>query len=153
MSASADSEGVDPNLTPLLDLVLQLIMFFMITVNFIKVDQFDESIRLPVATNATPLDATAEAFIFLNLNPEGKLVGALTNFSLDTPEKLRVHLVREKTDLERVGQHRGNKGPTKVVVVLRADKDVRYSRVWEVLDSCKRAGFIHWQMRVMTRAT
>jgi hypothetical protein len=29
---------------------------------------------------------------------------------------------------------------------------VRYSRMWEVLDSCKRAGFIHWQLRVMTRA-
>ena len=40
MSASVD-ETLDVNLTPLLDLVLQLIMFFMITVNFVRVDQFD----------------------------------------------------------------------------------------------------------------
>ena len=54
MSASVGSEGADPNLTPLLDLVLQLIMFFMITVNFVRTDQFDDAIKLPVATSAMP---------------------------------------------------------------------------------------------------
>ena len=149
---SASAEGTDPNLTPLLDVVLQLIMFFMITVNFIRVDQFDDSVRLPVAQNATPLDNTAEEFIFLNLDSKGQLVGTLSNFSLDTPGKLSAHLNRERTDLERLAQAKGTKGPPKVVVVLRADKEVRYSKVWEVLDSCKKAGFVHWQLRVMTRA-
>jgi biopolymer transport protein ExbD len=147
--AASSGDGCDPNLTPLLDLVLQLVMFFMITVNFIRVDQFDESIRLPVATNATPLDNTAEEFIFLNLNPKGELVGALVNTQLDTPGKLGAYLTQERKDRERVAERKGNKTP-KVVVVLRADKDVRYERVWEVLDLCKRSGFIHWQMRVMT---
>ena len=36
MSASAEGNETDPNLTPLLDVVLQLIMFFMITVNFVR---------------------------------------------------------------------------------------------------------------------
>jgi len=152
MSASVDGGGADPNLTPLLDLVLQLIMFFMITVNFIRVDQFDDSVRLPVAQNATPLDNTAEEFIFLNLDSKGQLVGTLSNMSLDTPGKLSAQLNRERTDLERLSREKGTKGPPKVVVVLRADKDVRYSKVWEVLDSCKKAGFVHWQLRVMTRA-
>src|SRR5215471_7066258 len=99
MSGSVDSEGADPNLTPLLDLVLQLIMFFMITVNFIRVDQFDDSVKLPVAQNAAPLDNTAEEYIFLNLDSKGTLVGALANFSLDTPGKLFAHLTRERGDL------------------------------------------------------
>jgi biopolymer transport protein ExbD len=148
--ASMNSEGCDPNLTPLLDLVLQLIMFFMITVNFIRVDQFDESIHLPVATKATAIEPTAEEYVFLNLNPKGELVGALSNSNLDTPGKLQAYLQQERRDLERVGAARGKTGPIKVVVILRADKDVRYGRMWEVLDSCKRAGFIHWQLRVMT---
>src|SRR5437660_1202894 len=67
MSASVDSEGIDVNLTPLLDLVLQLIMFFLITVNFVRVDQFDDAISLPVASQAVPLDNTAEDWVFLNL--------------------------------------------------------------------------------------
>src|SRR5580693_1110162 len=99
MSASVDSEGVDVNLTPLLDLVLQLIMFFMITVNFVRVDQFDDAIRLPVATTALPMDATAEDWVFLNLDSTGKLVGTLSTFALDTPEKIKVHLMQEKAGL------------------------------------------------------
>src|ERR1700693_2171357 len=100
MSASVGGEGPDPNLTPLLDLVLQLIMFFMITVNFVRVDQFDDSISLPLASNAIPLDNTAEDWIFLNLDSGGRLVGTLSTLSLDTPEKLKVHLMREKESLE-----------------------------------------------------
>ena len=150
--ASMSNEGCDPNLTPLLDLVLQLIMFFMITVNFIRVDQFDDAIHLPVATNAVPVENTAEEYVFLNLNPKGELVGGLANAQLDTPGKLQAYLNQERKDLERVGAAKGHAGPIKVVVILRADKDVRYERMWEVLDSCKRAGFIHWQLRVMTAA-
>ncbi|MEI7684288.1 MAG: biopolymer transporter ExbD [Planctomycetota bacterium] len=152
MSGNVGGEGCDVNLTPLLDLVLQLIMFFMITVNFVRVDQFDDAIHLPVSTNATPLDNTADEYIFLNLDGEGKLVGSLANFTLDTPGKLRTHLFREKQDLERIASKKGLPGPTKVVVVLRADQNVRYSKVWEVLESCKNATFIHWQLRVMTKA-
>jgi len=151
MSASAGAEGTDPNLTPLLDVVLQLIMFFMITVNFVRVDQFSDEIVLPVAQNATPLDNTAEEFLFLNLNKEGKLVGTLSNFPLDTPGKMKVFLSREKVELERTARDKGNKGPIKIVIVLRADQNTRYSEVWKVLDSCKQAGFVHWQLRVMTR--
>src|SRR6266436_4402992 len=152
MSGNVGGDACDVNLTPLLDLVLQLIMFFMITVNFVRVDQFDDAIKLPVASNSTPLDNKAEEYIFLNLNRGGELVGSLANLTLDTPGKLKVHLSREKESLELAAKGRGNKGP-KVVVVLRADQNVRYSKVWEVLDTCRQAGFIHWQLRVMTRAS
>jgi biopolymer transport protein ExbD len=153
MAASAGSEGADPNLTPLLDLVLQLIMFFMITVNFVRVDQFDDSIRLPVASSAVPLDRTAEDWIFLNLDTNGKLVGTLSSFTLDTPEKIKLHLTREKETIERNARAQGKTGDIKIVIVLRADKDCRYNDVWRVLDSCQRAGFKYWQWRVMTQAT
>jgi len=150
MSASVGSEGSDPNLTPLLDLVLQLIMFFMITINFVRVDQFDDSIKLPVASSAMALDSTAEDWIFLNLDSSGKLVGTLGNFVLDTPQKIKVHLMQEKDNLERSAKARGKTGETKVFIILRADKDCKYADVWKVLDSCQQAGFKYWQMRAMT---
>ena len=157
MSTSAEtSDAADPNLVPLLDVVLQLIMFFMITVTFVRVAQFDDSIALPVAQAAVPLDNTAEEWIFLNLDQKGNLVGALASFTLDTPGKLTAYLTREKNDLQRVWQLK-NPGRNadrdfKVAVVLRADKNCRYSKVWEVLDSCQRAGYRRWQLRVMTRS-
>ena len=154
MSADLESaDAADPNLVPLLDVVLQLIMFFMITVNFVRVDQFDDAIKLPVAQAAVPLDNTAEEWIFLNLNADGKLIGTLSNFALDTPQKLSAHLIREQADLKRIWQAknpgRNAEREFKAVVVLRADQNCRYSKVWEVLDSCQRAGFRRWQMRVM----
>jgi biopolymer transport protein ExbD len=151
MSASVGNEEIDINLTPLLDLVLQLIMFFMITVNFVRVDQFDERITLPVAQSAVPLDNTAEDWVFLNLDAQGQLVGALDGQGLDTPEKLKAFLVKEKESLEHVARAKGKQGEIKIVVVLRAHKDCRYRDVWQVVDSCQRAGFRRWQLRVMTK--
>jgi biopolymer transport protein ExbD len=150
---ATSSDDIEINLTPLLDLVLQLIMFFMVTVNFVHADQFDESVHLPVAESAVPLEATAEKWVFLNLDGKGKLVGTLTNFSLDTPEKIKAYLVREKEGLERAARAAGHKGELKVVVVLRADANCRYREIWQVVDSCQRAGFRRWQLRVMTRPT
>lgn len=151
--AAAASEEADVNLTPLLDLILQLIMFFMITVNFVRVDQFDGTILLPLASHAVPLDKTAEEWVFLNLDHDGKLAGTIRNLNLDTPEKLKVHLMREKESLERSAKARGKAGEVKIVVILRADKNCKYADVWSVLHSCQRAGFKHWQMRVMTQAS
>src|SRR5581483_7533469 len=92
-------DDADPNLVPLLDLVFQLIMFFMITVNFVSADQINEEVLLPVAQYAVPLDNSAESWIYLNLNKEGKLVGSAE--ALDTPEKLKAHLKTEKEARER----------------------------------------------------
>ncbi len=150
MSANVDSDELDINLTPLLDLVLQLIMFFMITVNFVRVDQFDVNIDLPMASQAVPLDNTAEQWIFLNLDGAGKLVGTLATLVLDTPEKLKVHLMREKESIERADKAKGKSGDVKIVIILRADKNCKYGDVWTVLNSCQRAGFKYWQLRVMT---
>ncbi len=149
---SASAEDTDVNLTPLLDLILQLIMFFMITINFVRVDQFDDSIVLPTAGFALPIDDKAEEWIFLNLDAEGKLVGTVSTFALDTPEKLKLHLEREKESLERGSRHRNKEGEVKIVVILRADRHCKYTDVWSVLNSCQRAGFKYWQLRVMKAA-
>ena len=150
MSASVGGDEIDVNLTPLLDLVLQLIMFFIITVNFVRLDQFDESVRLPVAQSAVPLEPTAESWVYLNIDAHGKLAGNLG--TLDSPEKIKSYLVREKEDLQRKADAAGHKGEVKTVVVIRADKDCSYRDVWQVVDSCQRAGFRRWQLRVLTRA-
>lgn len=139
----------DPNLTPLLDVVLQLIMFFMITVNFVRTDQINEEVTLPVAQAAVPMDQAAEDWIFLNMNKEGKLVGSAED--LTTPGKLKAHLQREKEALQRQYTIRGKKGEVKVVVVLRAHKDARYGQIWDILKSCTDAGYKRWQLRVLTK--
>jgi biopolymer transport protein ExbD len=147
MSGGHGSEG-EPNLIPLLDLVFQLIMFFMITVNFVRAEQLNEEVNLPLAQKAVPMDKSAHNWVFLNMNKHGKLIVG-SGDDVSTPGKLRVYVDREKRTLEREARERGYSGEVKVVIVLRADKDARYKDVWEALDSCTKAGYQRWQLRVI----
>ena len=56
MSGSVPGGGVkaEPNLTPILDMVFQLITFFMLVINF-KSAELDLSLQLPVIGSAKPL--------------------------------------------------------------------------------------------------
>ena len=49
--AAADLAHAEPNLTPLLDVVLQLLMFFMMCVNFVN-EQVKEDVKLPESASA-----------------------------------------------------------------------------------------------------
>ena len=55
MSGSVPGGGpkAEPNLTPILDMVFQLITFFMLVMNF-KAAELDLSLRLPVIGSAKP---------------------------------------------------------------------------------------------------
>ena len=51
MAANVGSDKMDLNLTPLLDVVMQLIMFFMMCVNFVA-DQVSANVLLPTSLSA-----------------------------------------------------------------------------------------------------
>jgi len=146
--AGADTNA-DPNLTPLLDVVLQLIMFFMITVNFVQTEALNEDVVLPAAQAAVPLDPGAEDYIFLNMNKDGKLVGFLED--LNSEIKLKAHLQREHESRRQAAREKGRKGDVNVVIVLRAHQDAAYEKVWRVLDICNTSGYHRWQLRVKTK--
>jgi biopolymer transport protein ExbD len=146
--AQGHAEAGEPNLIPLLDLVLQLIMFFLITVNFVRVEQLNEEVLLPVAQAAQPMDRAAHNWVFLNMNKDGKLITP-NNDDLSTPGKIKVYVDREKKTLEREARELGHKGELRVVIVLRAHRDARYKDVWEALDACNKVGYQRWQLRVL----
>jgi biopolymer transport protein ExbD len=60
-------ESAEPNLTPMLDMVFQLITFFMLVVNF-KAAELDLTLKLPVLSSAKPLPPGAEKLKMLVLN-------------------------------------------------------------------------------------
>ena len=62
----------EPNLTPILDMVFQLITFFMLVINF-KAASLDMSVQLPVIGSALPTEAGDRDVLVLNVMPNGKL--------------------------------------------------------------------------------
>src|SRR5687767_13080102 len=96
----AEGSKADPNLTPLLDLVLQLVMFFMLTTNFIM-ESVNETIKLPQAISAKALDKTIDNFVILNVNEQGKvLLGRGEDDVLEGPVQVRDHM-RRLYDLDK----------------------------------------------------
>src|SRR5437763_15227382 len=76
MSGSVhSSERAEPNMTPILDMVLQLITFFMLVINF-KAAETDTSLKLPVIGSARPAssDKSQGELLVLNINADGKLL-------------------------------------------------------------------------------
>ena len=72
MSGSAGSDKLDPNLTPILDMVFQLITFFMLVINF-KAAELDLSLKLPVLGSARPLpDGPNTKILVLNVQTATK---------------------------------------------------------------------------------
>src|SRR3954471_9928083 len=74
MSASlSHSASAEPNLTPILDMVFQLITFFMLVINF-KSASMDLSLKLPVVGSARPVDTEGhDELLILNIDSNGRL--------------------------------------------------------------------------------
>src|SRR6185295_7719877 len=74
MSASlSHGASAEPNLTPMLDMVFQLITFFMLVINF-KSAQLDMSLKLPIFGSARPVETNGQdSLLVLNVNGIGEL--------------------------------------------------------------------------------
>lgn len=71
MSHGASGDACNPNMTPLLDVVLQLLMFFMMCVNFVS-EQVNGEIKLPNSQSAVPMAKSETEVLFVNLKPYRK---------------------------------------------------------------------------------
>jgi biopolymer transport protein ExbD len=142
---SSLSDKCEPNLTPLLDVVLQLLMFFMMCVNFVT-EQVNEDIKLPYAQSARPMDKGEQDVLFLNLDDQGRLI------VLGKEEPLS--LLGTKYYLKRQYEEAKNASAdskVKTVIVIRAHKDADYAQVYQVLQMCKQEGFRKLSLRAMTK--
>jgi biopolymer transport protein ExbD len=141
--------NASPNLTPLLDLVLQLIMFFMITVDFVQRDRMNPEVDLPVSQKAMPLDRGPAHYLFLNINKNGDLIGPAKG--KDAPSQLKIFLGDEKDRLIRNARAEGVTGEVPIVIVVRADKAATYRQVFNLVRRCSDAGYTRWQWRVRSK--
>jgi biopolymer transport protein ExbD len=152
MSHGAVNEiAAEPNLTPLLDLILQILMFFMVTINLNK-EQKNADVALPFSQSALPLEAqTEEEPLFVNL-----LIREDKN---DQGEPLTVHEVRvvgQKMDLaaarnwiKKQHEDRARFGEVKNPVIIRAHTLAEYAKVFELLQACSDAGFRKLKVRAI----
>ena len=147
MSVSASHDKCEPNLTPLLDVVLQLVMFFMLCANFVM-ESVNEDIVLPLAVEARALDKDVRDYMILNIDPKG--VTTVGPEVFETPIKIQGFLKNQHDlDKARTKPAEWEKGKGRSVVVLRAHKDCSYKQVDDVMSVCRKVGYTNIQLRAI----
>lgn len=155
MSASVSGEvRAEPNLTPLLDVVFQLITFFMLCVNFSQ-DNYNQSIKLPVAGSAKPADANAGAVedrLILNIDRDGRLL--YNGKQLDTAAAIQA--IADEAKLLRLNLEVAGKGKIDPAVglpstvVIRADRDTECTDLYQLITACQAHGYRKFELKAMS---
>src|SRR6476620_6057924 len=128
------AQSAEPNLTPLLDMVLQLVMFFMLVANFIM-DELSDRIHLPVASQAKPLTARDTNIMYLNVTKEGKVILPVGD-PLTTPAEITLYM-KQAARTHVLGEA---KAKDEVTVIIRADQDTRVQNILKTMTAIKAAG-------------
>lgn len=124
------------NLTPMIDVVLQLVIFFMVGTQFSQAErQYD--IQLPTVSEARPLTSMPDELI-VNISRDGTLFLGAEQTTADKLETLLREARRKFADQQ---------------VVIRGDAEGRYQEVMSVLNICRRAGISNIQLANRVEAT
>ncbi|MEX0676836.1 MAG: biopolymer transporter ExbD [Pirellulales bacterium] len=150
MSASNfDEASAQPNLTPILDMVFQLITFFMLVINF-KSAQLDMNLHLPVVASARPVDTKGQQdFLVLNINKDGQLT------VYNTPKNIESYIAGEAHSSYLAAKQKnpdlepGDELPTTIVV--RADKATPFRLLNRVIKVCQDHGFRNFSLKAMNK--
>jgi biopolymer transport protein ExbD len=157
---------ISPNLTPLLDVVLQLITFFMMLVHFgSRLEGASRAVRLPVAPAALPGSDLTIDRLPVSLDARGGLrVGGevLTGTAATAWWARQARLRRAGLELlpadvsaaagadpgaAATGRLEKDELPT--VVILRADREASYGAVRRTLAEAQEQGFAQFSLVVL----
>ena len=130
-------EAVEGDMTPMIDIVFQLIAFFMVLVNFEKVDS-DERVVLPTSTLAKPPEEKLKKPIMLQMTADGKIIFLGSIMDVESDE-FNSHLFRERRSAGDLLKE--------VAVIIRAHQAAPMGKVQALITLCQEQGFRRFQLR------
>lgn len=164
MSHGGGDESAEGDLTPLLDLVLQLLMFFIINVN-LATEQTNPDVKLPLSSSATPLSRPVGGDIYLNQRVRsGRMMDSLPPaererlsnadsiiFVSSKPPmsmlEARAWLKEQFERAEREGEGKANN----VTIHFRPDGELEFVELVKLMQAVKLAGFRKIKMHAIVK--
>ncbi len=150
---TATSSVLNPNLTPLLDVVLQLITFFMMLIHFgTKLEGATKAVRLPVAPAALPGSDLTIDRLGVAIDAQGRLL--VEGRALDDQAASSWWTEQAKSrraGLETLGERTAGDESLPTVVIVRADRAATYGAVRRALAEAQERGFAHFSLVVLRR--
>ena len=127
------------DLTPMIDMVFQLIAFFMVLINFAQTESNDR-VKLPSIQLVRPPEVPLEFPIILHVAQDGEIILGGDDY---TAETLRVGLQKELAVIKAEGKTVGDAN-----VVIRAHKDTSAGDVQEVIRVAQEQQLENFALRV-----
>jgi biopolymer transport protein ExbD len=123
------------NMTPMVDVILCLLVFFMAATRLYDWDESEFVVSVPEVADAAPLTAAPDDMVLTVLRPGAVAVGEAT-YGLDGLTAL----------LRQARQRYANQG-----VMIRAGASLAYQDLADVLSACDIAGIRNVRLPVRTR--
>jgi len=147
---SGAKNEAESDLTPMLDMVFQLITFFMLVSNF-KTASLELSLRLPVVGSARPVDTQGEeSLLILNVNQAGELV--VYALPQDIGPYIKAEAKSSRLEAKRKNSKFKDKDDLPTSVVVRADKDTPFGLLNKVIKTCQDNGFRKFALKATDKA-
>ena len=153
MSGSVSTEAnAEPNLTPMLDMVFQLVTFFMLVINF-KTASLDLSLKLPVVGSARMVDpGWRKDLVVLNIDGQGVL-----RIDGHARPEIEAYIKHEaERSLTTANRDFGTKlklgDELPSIVVIRADETARFKFLNRVIKACQENGFRSFALKASKTA-
>ncbi len=149
--AKAESTVPEVDMTPMIDIVFQLIAFFMVITNF-EQTQADERVKLPADRLARPSKGKKDKQLVINFGfqrqSDGVESGKAKAQVFYNGERIApANLKDEMLDREISNYKSTGVDITSVVVVIRADWKVKTGEVKTVMQACQGVGFVKFALR------
>lgn len=132
MRRQRQEEYLTGNLTAMIDVVFQLIIFFVCTVSM-QDKAIDESIRLAMAPHGEVSTAKNPLEVNVDVDRHGVISIARTR-------------VTEQTLYNILSKVAGEYGANNVPVIIRGDGKAKHGAVRAVMDACAKAGI--WKIKI-----
>lgn len=117
--SGSGTKGVEINMSPLIDCVFLLLIFFVVTTVF--VEETGVEVQKPRAASVSDVDKQS---IMIALTPDGRIMYGGREISLNSVRGIVTQQLREKD----------------VPVIVIADRDARTGGLVDLIDECKLAG-------------
>lgn len=123
--AKRSTEEVGVNMTPMIDIVFQLIIFFVVTTELDK-QKFNESIILALSPHGPVIEKRDPRTVVIEVDDDGHISIAQNRMNIG----FLIHALRQAVSSY------GASTP----VQIRADKGVKHEYVRQVMEACGQAG-------------
>lgn len=132
--ARTGDRGFAFNITPLIDVVFLLIIFFLVASHFIR-NESVERVELPLASQGQN-DEDSPSRLVITVLPDGQLMHATTNIDqAEFESMLRFLVLKHKAENTEVR--------------IRADRTVEFSKVQPLLLTAARQGVVRVRFSVL----